>query len=398
VVGVTLLAVGVLLTSGSHDTSLAHPTGTLQSYEAAATDSAGVNNSGLTATDRGSDKVQFPAYLSNIPGLPAGTLAPFDIAFDADGNLWMTWFDASGGIVLARNPAGTTTVSEYSIPSERTSQVHLGIDGKGRPVVGAGEEVVVVDPSSLAYQTIVLPTSSQTPSPSDPPGVPSAAGQILGVRAQGESAFLLRYEMSSITEVSLESGQINDVAVPSSFGRLDDFVVTPDRIWLLKTGNGADGTSQIGSLDRSTGNLNVVQTKIHSAGVYKDGVIALTWNPDGVAFIDSGGVQPIHSGALDTAIVDKIGPESTVHDDGRGGIWLSDVSAKEIVWLDPSTAAADVYALPVWQTSGTIECPPGGNCGPATVLTDITATAVSPEGDLYFADATMNRIGEIHRP
>jgi DNA-binding CsgD family transcriptional regulator len=398
VVGVTLLAVGVLLTSGSHDTSLAHPTGILQPYQATATDNAGLANSGLTVTDPGSDKIVFPSYLSNISGLPAGTLAPSDIAFDAGGNLWMTWFDASGGIVLARNPAGTTTVSEYSIPSDRTSQVHLRIDGKGRPVVGAGEEVVVVDPSNLAYQTIVLSTPSQTPSPSDPPGVPSAAGQILGVRALGESAFLLRYEMNSITEVSLESGQINDVEVPSSFGTLDDFVVTPDRIWLLKTGDGADGTSQIGSLDRSTGNLTVVYTKVHSAGPHQDGVVALTWNPDGVAFIHSGGVQPIHSEALDTAVVDKIGPESSVHDDGRGGVWLSDVSAKEIVWLDPSTGAADVYALPVWQTFGPIGCPDGGDCtGPATVLTHITATAVSPDGDLYFADATMNRVGEIHR-
>ena len=174
--------------------------------------------------------------------------------------------------------------------------------------------------------------------------------------------------------------------------------MTADRIWLLKTGDGPVGQSEIGELDRANGTLNVINTRVRSAVPYGDGIIAVTWLPDGMSRIDSSGVHPIRSDALDAALIDKLGPDETIHDDGRAASGCPDITAKSIVWLDPATGAADVYALPVWLNVGPISCPPPGGCGPRGMFTDITATAVSPSGDLYFADATLNRVGKITRP
>jgi DNA-binding CsgD family transcriptional regulator len=400
VVGVTLLAVGVLLTSGSHDTSLAHPTGTLQAYVVPSNEP--IDSGGqLPIVAPGSDKLEFPAYLSSIPGIFRGSASPDDIAFAPNGDLWITWIGSDGAIVLARNPAGTATVSDYKVPAARqTTHVRVAFDESGRAVVAFGDELTLVDPRTLAYKTIELPSSTATPEPGAPFSVPDTVSTL---RVQGETAFVGDFDSNAIKQVSLDSGQVSNVAIPSSFpGPLDDFAVTPARIWLLKTGDGPVGQSEIGILDRASGNVKVVQTRVRSAGVYGDGLVAVTWEPDGIVRVDPGGAtQAIESDTLTSSFLGQLGVELPIATDGHGGVWLSDITAKSIVWLDPSTGAGDVYALPVWQTSGPISCPPmppPGNCGPAEIFTQITATVVSPEGDLYFADATMNRVGEIHRP
>ena len=399
VVGIGLLGFGVLRSSGSPDTSIADASGTLHTY--AIPSDEPIDTGGQSPNvDPGSGKLQFPAYLSNIPGIFRGSASPDDIAFVSNGDLWLAWIGSQGAVVLARNAAGTETVSEYAVPAaQQVSRVRIAFDERGRALVAFGSELTLIDPKTLAYKTIYLPTSTATP---DMPGGPPPVDTVSTLRVYGETAFVGDFQSDAIRQVSLDSGEVSNVAIPSSFaGPIDDFLVTADRIWLLKTGDGPVGQSEIGELDRANGTLNVINTRVRSAVPYGDGIIAVTWLPDGMSRIDSSGVHQIRSDALDAALIDKLGPDETIHDDGRGGVWLSDVSAKMIAWVDPSTGAADVYALPVWQTSGPISCPPmppPGNCGPAEVFTQITATAVSPEGDLYFADATMNRVGEIHRP
>ena len=194
-VGIGLLGFGVLRSSGSADTSIADATGTLQPYIVPSDDA--VDTKGQPPNvDPGSDKLEFPAYLSNIPGIFRGSASPDDIAFASNGDLWLAWIGSQGAVVLARNAAGTETVSEYEVPAtQEVSHVRIAVDENGRPVVAAGDELTLVDPKTLAYKTIELPSSTQTPDPGLSFSVPDT---VLALRVQGETGFVVNFESDTI--------------------------------------------------------------------------------------------------------------------------------------------------------------------------------------------------------
>jgi hypothetical protein len=209
---------------------------------------------------------------------------------------------------------------------------------------------------------------------------------------------VVRYGERSIFQVALSLGAISEIPLPSDFSAVDDFVVTTRDIWLLHTADGGDGPSRIGRLDRATGELQTVSRKVRSAGPYKDGILAVTWEPDGAAQVDSTGFHDVDSKALGT-LTDKMGIATEVAA-APSGVWWADTTAQSVVWLDPDSGNARIFRLPAYQIPGAIHCPPVSGqpnpCGgPFSVFTQVNSIAVSPSGDLYFADATMNRVGIV---
>jgi DNA-binding CsgD family transcriptional regulator len=384
--GVALLGFGVLRTSGSPDTSLTDATGTLQPYVVPTSDFV-TGDSQWPTDDPGSDKIEFPDHLAEglgIVGIPLR--APTDLAIGPDGDLWVTWVGSDGKAVLARNPADTTSVSLYGVPiSVRGIDAFVEIDAKGRPVVGSGGQVAVIDPKTLEYKTISMPVA-----------------QMLVLDVEGESAFVVPWETDglalTVASADLETGVVSEIAVPSSFGGVDGIELSPDAIWLLKTADGPNATSRIGRLDRETGDLQVIDRKVRSAGVYGDGLVVVTWDPDSVVLVDSAGqVTPVQVDSL-APYLSVLGIEVPIALDGPNA-WIADITQRFVSRIDISSGDAEVILLPSYQMATNDSCPRGADCpDTVTVFTHITATAVSPGGDLYFTDATRQRVGVIRAP
>jgi hypothetical protein len=349
------------------------------------------NGPSLKLVDPGSDKIEFPPYLAGLQGQPS------DIAFDKAGHLWITWTQSDGQLVLAQGDLNHSQLSQYTIPANKPGpEPRLAIDGRGDLIIGVGREVVRVNSSTLDYKSFGLSAS-----PGAVGATPGADGTITGLRVDGESAFVSRFGSQSITELSLDSGNSNELAVPDSFGGFDDFIVSNGALWLLKIGDTVKGPpSQVGRFDLSTASFRVISTRVRAAAADGDGLMVLNWAPDGtdrILHVDSAGSQrPVSADTLTGVFLGRLG-DSKVLSDGRGGFWLTDIAANMVAWISPGTGATNSYALPAWEIprAGT-GCPPGTDCsGSFPVHTNISGVAVSPNGDLYFADTSLSRIGLI---
>jgi streptogramin lyase len=82
-------------------------------------------------------------------------------------------------------------------------------------------------------------------------------------------------------------------------------------------------------------------------------------------------------------------------DPGGGAVWAAGESSTLSKW-DPRTGQTRTFQLPVYFVPGNVmRCPVGAKCEGATMYTKVSGIAVAPNGDVYFSDATMNRIGVI---
>jgi len=351
------------------------------------------NHSALKQLDPGSASVQFPAALSDLGD------APSSIVLDASGNLWAVWSTFDGKLVLAEYEPSTGVLDKHTLPAtEPGPNPQLGIDSLGDLVVGIGPQVFRVDPQSLEFTTFTLQDSKSTVVA--PPG---ALGTITGMRVVGDSAFISRLGESTVTELSLRDGQTRVTAVPDSFGGFDDFIVTDSTIWVIKNGDTLNGgpPAQVGRIDRASGTLSIIPVRVRDAVPYADGLVAVTWTPQGpdaVALIGLAGSSPVNPGQLTDGFLGHLG--DTKMTGGTGTVWMADSSANAIAWLNPSTGASGVINLPVWQLPGNrISCPMGTDCSsPEDINTDVRNLATTSAGGLYFVDATLDRIGFIPAP
>jgi streptogramin lyase len=85
-------------------------------------------------------------------------------------------------------------------------------------------------------------------------------------------------------------------------------------------------------------------------------------------------------------------------DPTTGAIWFAAEGNGRVSRLDPSTGAVREYNLPVYEEA-ILSCPAPeaeyeADCS-AELRTRVRGLAITPDGDAYFSDGTMNRIGII---
>lgn len=336
-------------------------------------------STGALKTPRGD--LEFPVGL-------ALDAPPSDIAIDGNGTLWAIWGSGTEQLVLYDAPAGSVAPTRHVLDRDfRYYGASVDIADDGDVIVAAGMEVRRIDPLTFESQSFRLPRLD-LPAAFYPPGAPSNITQL---HVQGRQAFITRFGSSDITRLDVETGEFSDIAVPYSFRSFDDFILDANLIWLLKTANPG---SQIGLLNVETGALDVVPVKVRSADLFGDGIIAVTWDPDSIVRVDrAGNVTPVDAGSIEDEFFGKLGVDSTTV--GKSGVWIAETTAQAIVWLDPETGASASFVLPTMEVAAA-GCPAGADCdGPFFVQTEVAGTALSPEGDFYFGDATQNRVGVI---
>jgi streptogramin lyase len=350
--------------------------------EAPLSANTGSNGGGYMSTlDPGSSAVVFPAAISGFQGQIG------DIAVDKSGVLWIVGTGSDEEFYLARYGPNAAELKRYALPvGDVAARARLEFTDQDQLVIATGKNLLVVNPDSFQYKDIDLA------------GSPSS-GAVMELRVSGGSAFLSRYAQNSISEVDLDSGKSIEHAVPSSFVNFDDFQVTQSKIWIIKTGDTAGGQpSAIGSLDRATGKFEVVSTKVRSAGLRGDDLFAVTWDPDAVVRVTGSGTEAIPAAGLSDFVGPGLGVEKELLADSGGFVWITDLSRNSVARLDPDSGKATVYSLPLFGVDiSTVSCPPPGcgDAGTVPVSTNVTDVAVSPTGDFYFAENTLNRIGLI---
>jgi streptogramin lyase len=94
-------------------------------------------------------------------------------------------------------------------------------------------------------------------------------------------------------------------------------------------------------------------------------------------------------------MVDGLGVRDLIAvDRSTGASWIVGEGSKSIFRVLDS--AIREYNLPVYAGIE-LRCPPPPvDCPDGDLRTTVRGLAVAPNGDLYFSDATMNRIGVIH--
>ncbi|HEY8766085.1 MAG TPA: hypothetical protein VIP09_02285 [Dehalococcoidia bacterium] len=341
----------------------------------------------LKLLDSGSDAIQFPAFLGPIQGRPT------DITVDDSGRVWAASIDEDGSLWLNEGQP-QSEIQHYRIPTKSVpSNAELAMAGKGELVIGAGQELIRFNLQTLAYSTLTLP-AKQTDAASSQQGV----GAVVDLHVDAGYAYVSRFGEPGITRVSLGDEAVEVISVPEQFADFDHFLVTGQLIWLLRTADTQNGPdSQIGMLDTASGKLTVVDGKVRTAAPFKSGILALRWDPQDIAYVDSSGAHPIDVPGLDTYI-STMGPDAriSIAPDGQT-VWISDVTSNSILRVSLTDLSIQSYPLPMWQLPGSgPNCPNGGDCSHVfDVRTRVVAIDTSSNGDVYFAEDTINRLGLI---
>jgi streptogramin lyase len=338
----------------------------------------------------GSPEVSFPAGLSDLGGQPAG------LAFDRDGVLWYIATNESGRLVLGKI-SSQGIVDRLVLPGEGGGLARLGmIDGQS-PVIATGQQILIVDPKSVDYRVLKLPDVADSAALASDIA-PSAAGRVTDLKIDGRIAYVSRFGMNSITRVDLDSGEALEIVVDPAFGGFDNFVIEKGNIWLLKTGDTPGGPpSQLGVIRNGQSRVDIVSQRVRSAVATGDGITAIGWNPDGVFRVGSDGqsenvqVEPLAS------FFSRLGPEARIVEASAGQFWITDVTSNSVAWLNTTSGETKLFELPTWSIDQSrFNCPYGVDCSGVEVGgAHLDSAAVAPNGDLYVADDTFNRIGVI---
>lgn len=349
--------------------------------------------------------VVFPLALEELPG------SPTHLAVDpSTGDLWFLLFTYDGvSNTLYHYSRSADDIETFDIPSSTGTELYYAIqvDSRSHVIIAEGTLVTDFDPGteSLIQFPLEEPT---TPAVTY---VPGHARVVLDMTLGEESLlYLSRMNVPAITEFNVTSGESREFPYSKDFGPAYDIEFARGQVWLTSRWN-IEGisTGQTGRIDLRTGAFSVVGAGTTALGVGPDGVVhgirasseqapladvvdVKDWQLVTVGFTSQSDKSRAISGL---GILDY-----TAVDPTSGDIWFVGGGSSALFSLDPASGASREFQLPIYR-GGPIHCPPPNPGQPnecpnlGELYTTVRGLAVAPNGDVYFSDATMSRIGVV---
>lgn len=345
--------------------------------------------------------VEFPKALRDLPNPPSA------LAVDPKtGDLWFLLFtyDGASNILYHYSPAAAK-VETFAIPSGGGTELYytIAIDERGHVILAEGSVVIDFDPAASAISRIPV-GGPEAPRATYFPGEPAQiADMALG---SDDTVYLSRMNVPAITELHLLSGATRELPYPLSFGPALDIELAGGILWLTSRWS-LEGVSeaQTWTMDPATGIVAAVGTPTTALAAAADGrLLGIRAAQPGLAgdvgWVRETGFEPLSFASDGDRLAATAGVGLWDHvaasEDGTV-LWVAEGASGRIARIDTQRGVVQTYQLPVYETQGPWNCWPNEPCEAAEPMTTaVRGLAVAPDGDLYFSDATLNRIGVIH--
>jgi streptogramin lyase len=343
--------------------------------------------------------VEFPALLSGLPNSPS------HLAVDPKtGDLWFLIFTYDGkSNTLYQYSAADGKVETFDIPSSSGSELYsaISVDSRGHVISAEGSVITDFDPSSGEFIQLSLPepaTKAVAYSPAD-------GSSILDMSLTDDGlAYLSRMNIPAITELDLSTGNTRELLYPLSFGPAYDIELAGGSLWMTSKWNIAGlSTAQTGNIDLTTGEFAVLGPGTTAISAPPDGQVlgvrASSQEAPAAAVVEVSGAGlaalSIPSESDEAEITGGLGIRDFIAvDPGTGAAWVTGEGSESIFLVDGR--AVREYELPVYGwVALRCDVDPGEPCPEVRLKTQVRGLAAAPNGDLYFSDATLSRVGVI---
>jgi len=355
--------------------------------------------------------VEFPKALQGLANPPSHLAAD-----PKTGDVWFLVFtyDGVSNTLYHYSPA-TGRVETFSIPSGGGSEIDhaIAVDARGHVIVAEGSVVTDFDPAAGRFSRIPIP-APETPKANY---VPVDGAPVLDM-ALGDAGviYLSRMNIPAITELDLTTGASREYPYPVAFGPADDIEVGDGGVWMTSRWS-IEGVSeaQAGWIGLPSGVFVPGGRALTALGADGGGKVlgVLANTPDagpGLARLSAGGQEPVSLGpgvegelvAAGLGILDYLAV-----DPERGVVWVASWGGESVLRVDTLGGTVREYKLPVYDRPVIPNCDidpenvssgtePDPCAAVGRLRTQVRGLAVVPNGDVYFSDATLNRIGVIH--
>ena len=345
------------------------------------------------------ESVEFPPSLSALPNPPT------HLSVDpATGHLWFPIFtyDGVANILHHFDPASGST-EEFEVPASDGSEMlsAIAIDDRGRVVFAEGHSVNIFDPELQTLEQLELPAQSQHRI-EDGDGDPA---WITAMALDGGLAYISRMNVAAIIQLDLETGETAELPIPASFGQVWDLALSNNRLVMSSRWDIEGGPSaQTAYLHVTSGTFTDLRAKTSAVASNSTGTTFVAgWPPVGLAEMVgdtlASAKERVADGSSLLSVEDGLGALGHVAVSEAGDVWVVGEGSDAIVHYLPQRGEAVSHRLPEYSAEGLSAIVRGcwyGCEDVARSTTRVRGLAVAPNGDLYFSDATMNRIGVIH--
>ncbi|MBI4383024.1 MAG: Lyase-like protein [Nitrospinae bacterium] len=316
---------------------------------------------------------------------PTPDSSPTGLAFDRQGNLWITEINGNKIARLdpsAAEPGTSKGIIEYELPNPN-SQPHYIIaarDGIVWFTEMGGNRVGRLDPNSGTIQEFDVPTPNSEP-------------HHLAEAPDG-SIWFLEFEANKVARLDPGTGQIKEFSVGE--GHPHDLAVLDGKIWYTQGGKfwAKLFFNKIGGLDVNTGKVEEIpvpplDSVPHGMTHAADGAVWFTQ-----MFADKISRLDFSKGNLPSIVEYKLPgkrkrPHDLAVDEKRGAVWFTENHADSIGRLDlakakPGTSQGfDEFKIPT----------PGAH--PSEVAVDKHGNVWFAEMGMYFMGKYQNKIGKL---
>lgn len=359
-------------------------------------------NARLEPPDSESDpNIEYPEAVSEL------LFPPSHLAVDpSTGDLSFVGFTYNGETNdLYHYTRSGDKLDRFEIPASNGSQFFsdIAVNSRGEVISAEGDLVLIVDPDG-GYREIRLPPPENFAKRKGWDGT-----YVIDMELDGDdNAYLTRMNTAAITELDLQDGSVNEIPLDPSLGQFQKIALAGDQLWMTTIYATETTASTTAVMDVNTKTVEV--TGIVTSALVDDGqgrVFVSRQTEPAVVAVDERDAALEAGPWTFTREHDGLqwNPRLLAVDKEQGRIWMAG-GGSGIVSVEPSSGREEYYGLPsVAETMPfsavqfLIPCPTPReddcwNGRPS--FTSVDGIAVGPNGDLYFADATFNRIGIVH--
>lgn len=345
----------------------------------------------MIVTQQADAQINFPPELTEL-GVSIEKLA-----IDQAGNVWIPALSGGdSGHSLYRYDTANSTVDKFEPPDRPGSALSsaIGISSQGDVVLAYGGAVSVIDPSNGSFDTYELPKESPNYIAF---GIAESAHVTDMAIGPGDVAYITRENIAAVTLVDLVSGATSELPIKGASGNAFDVEVMGDDVYVASWVHGED------IFDGTTGGTRIVRLSPGGSQEQLDGSAwAISLRENAVYSLDLEGELRAYNAQSLTGVSETLVPAASI--DGRlavdnttTNVWISGQEADRIVAWNRASQSLTTFDLPLYEVVGSaLICPVGAECKNATMHTAVGALAVAPNGDLWFTDNTMQRVGVIH--